>query len=328
MGENYQDKTESKLIATEDKLRKPPLSANELKMLSHIRINRFLKTSYKLTGITGKSIWDLILLLGVIAIPIVVVIASSMFSEQLNQSNLRVTEQQHQTDIQIATNQQQDATLATYLNAMTNLMLNDHLRQSKPSDEVRTVARAQTLTVLRRLDSDRKLIVLRFLFESSLLSIINMDDAELSGIRYINLRPREANDLKSLILQYADLTHADLENLQMEHGSLYDSNLSFSTLINLIVSSSNLNNVNLSHAIVSNTDFSNSLFVGADLSSADLSNVILRNTDLSNAILSGAELDNVDLSGAKVTCKQLARAKSFKGSSMPDGSKPKLPLSC
>ncbi len=320
MEDTYQKKTEGKSIATEDKSWQTPLPPNERKTLVYIRINRLRRWLYKRSGIANKTIWDSIQLLGVIAIPIVVVVASNAFGSQLNQANLRVSEQQYQTNIQIATNQQEDATLATYLDTMTNQMLNNDLLHSKPSDEIRIIARVQTLTVLRRVDPTRRDIVLHFLWESGLLSIISLDDANLSGVHDTNLRPPGSIDLKGLSLQYADLTYTYFGNLRVVQSSLYRTDMSFSTFIDLTVTSSNFNDTILSHITISNSDFSNSRFVGADLSNANLSNVILRNTNLSNANLSGAVLNKVDLRGAEVTPGQLALAKSLKGTIMPDGS--------
>src|SRR5437660_4164747 len=79
------------------------------------RIRRAYKAVYRWTGLPGKTLWDIFQLLGVLAIPVVVVLASSLFSIQLNQANLRASEQQHQTDIQIAAEQQRETALQNYL---------------------------------------------------------------------------------------------------------------------------------------------------------------------------------------------------------------------
>jgi hypothetical protein len=96
------------------------------------RIRRAFKAVYRWTGLPGKTLWDLLQLLGILAIPVVVVIVSSIFSIQLNQENLRASGQQHQTDIQIATDQQRETALQNYLET--------RLLQSKPGDAVRELA--------------------------------------------------------------------------------------------------------------------------------------------------------------------------------------------
>ena len=49
-----------------------------------------------------------------------------------------------------------EATLQDYFDRMTELMLDKGLCSSEPRPEVRVIARARTLTVLRRLDGERK----------------------------------------------------------------------------------------------------------------------------------------------------------------------------
>src|SRR2546426_398752 len=92
MDENHQDKTESKLVVTED---------------VRWRVNRksklWLPKHKKRTGFEDKTMWDWLQLLGVLAIPLVVVGATLFFGIQ--QANL--ANQQHDTDQKIA-NQQHD----------------------------------------------------------------------------------------------------------------------------------------------------------------------------------------------------------------------------
>ena len=52
---------------------------------------------------------------------------------------------------------------------MQELILDKGLRRSEKDAEIRDVARARTLTVLRSLDGDRKGQVLRFLHEADLI---------------------------------------------------------------------------------------------------------------------------------------------------------------
>ena len=50
----------------------------------------------------------------------------------------------------------QDPALQAYLDQMSTLLLEKDLRNSEEDSEVRTLARARTLTVLERLDPSRK----------------------------------------------------------------------------------------------------------------------------------------------------------------------------
>lgn len=214
---------------------------------------------------------------------------------------------------------------------MTNLMLSEKLLSSNPNDEVRIVAWVQTLTVLRRIDPIRKDIVLRFLFESGLTQIIRLDDANLSGIYEVSLRPLGSFRINHLMLEYADLTHTTWGNLLVDHGSFVHTDMSYSRMNHLIITYSNFMVAIFRHITISNSDFSSSHFDGADLRNATLNNVSLKNADLNNADFSSATLKKVDfseanLSGANfkgatgITVAQLEKqAKSLKGATMPDG---------
>ena len=58
---------------------------------------------------------------------------------------------------------QRETALQTYIDKMSELLLEKHLRTSQPEEEVRKIARVRTLTVLRGLDANRKGSVLQFL---------------------------------------------------------------------------------------------------------------------------------------------------------------------
>jgi hypothetical protein len=89
----------------------------------HLQVGQHQKGKFAAwSGFSGKTLWDWLRLLGVVAIPIVVVIVSVLFSIQQDASNqqqhridLQIAQQQHDTDLKIAQDQQQEATLNTYL---------------------------------------------------------------------------------------------------------------------------------------------------------------------------------------------------------------------
>ena len=155
------------------------------------------KTRFAWTGFQGKTAWDwldfLIKLLGALAIPLVVVLASNALTTQQQQaSNALTTQQQRAAD-----DQQKETTLTTYLNDMTNLLLNNNLYTSKPTDEVHNVARIKTLITLHRLDGKRKALVLQFLYEAHLINpsnrILDLTNAVLSGANLSNTNLSGAN---------------------------------------------------------------------------------------------------------------------------------------
>jgi hypothetical protein len=119
---------------------------------------------------------------------------SIALDERRAQEARHIEEEQWKHEIDINDRRAQDDALQAYLDQMGKLLLDKDkpLRQSKEGDEVRTLARAQTLTVLERLDGAHQVIVLRFLYESRLVDkghvIVPLRDANLldGALHYLN----------------------------------------------------------------------------------------------------------------------------------------------
>jgi uncharacterized protein YjbI with pentapeptide repeats len=172
-------------------------------------------------------------LIGVLAIPFVVVLASVYFIEQQNQASLQLNQLQHISDIQIAQDQQQETTLKTYTDDISNLVLNDHLRESKPGDDVRQIARARTLLTLQKLDPNRQAALLEYLYAAQLINrentIISLVNADLSGVDLENAYLEKVNlsgtNLRNADLRNADLFNADMSQANLNAADLNDANL-------------------------------------------------------------------------------------------------------
>ncbi|GCE31212.1 hypothetical protein KDA_66960 [Dictyobacter alpinus] len=144
------------------------------------------------TGFQGRTLWDWLNLLGVLAIPVVVGVGTAWLS----------------------TEQAREAALHGYLDKMAELLLNENLRESKTNTEVRAVARTRTWTVLRLLDPGRRSILFMFLAESELISIIDLSKANFSGADLSEADLRGA-DLRAANLSNADLRGANLDGLNL-----------------------------------------------------------------------------------------------------------------
>jgi len=199
-------------------------------------------------GFANKAVWDWFLLLsqvlGAIAIPFVILVVGLYF-----------TQQNTQQQVQFAADQQQETTLQTYLDDMSNLLLNNKLLESKPGDEIRQVARERTLTTLRRLHEGRNRIVLQFLQVAHLIGIqdavINLSNADLSN-----------DDLSGATLSGADLSNDDL-------------------------SGADLSGATLSNALLIDDTLSYAIFTGAHLTDAHLTGAELGDNTLSIINMSG-----------------------------------------
>jgi uncharacterized protein YjbI with pentapeptide repeats len=298
--------------------------------------NNWGKAILKWTGFSGKTGWDWLQLLSALAIPVVVAFVSISFSMQQDASNqwqhqtdLKIAQDNRQKDIHIADDQQQEAALKTYLDDMSDLLLNHNLRMSKPTDEVSEVARERTLTALRRLDAKRNKVVLQFIQDAHLAvagnAVIDLSSADLSraDLKYVDLRgvglrgiDLSGADLKVTDLRGTDLSSAVLENADLRAADLSDATLDGADLRNVCLrDDARLRNAHLRNAYLYGAEL-----VSTDLGSADLSGADLSGADLSGADLSGADLSFAHLNSAVVTQKQLAQAKSLKGTIMVDGS--------
>jgi hypothetical protein len=109
-------------------------------------------------------------------IPAVVAIGGYLFTRSENRATREAAEQRAQ-----------DEALQAYLDQMGQLLLDKDrpLRESKEGDEVRTLARAWTLTVLTRLDGERKGSVMRFLYESGLIASRIEEDEPATNVVYL-----------------------------------------------------------------------------------------------------------------------------------------------
>jgi hypothetical protein len=153
-------------------------------------------------------------------------------------------EEQRDRELQVEDQRAQDAALQIFLDKMDDMM--DRLRiRDKPTsfsvvrggmtpneaerqDELRTLMRARTLTVLERLDGSRKRAVMRFLVEVGLLDgdspAISLSDANLERADLSRM------DLRNKNLKGTRLNHANLRSVYLEGTDLRSTNLSAADL--------------------------------------------------------------------------------------------------
>lgn len=166
-----------------------------------------------------KTIWDWLELL---LIPLVLAAGGLWFSQAERRNEQAAAERNARRERALADAQAQEAALQAYLEQMSGLLIDQGLRNSTPDAEVRVVARAWTLTVLRRVKGERKGTVLRFLHESGLINTentivslagANLRRANLRGANLYKANLFEA-DLRRADLREADLGEADLRHLR------------------------------------------------------------------------------------------------------------------
>jgi Pentapeptide repeats (8 copies) len=194
----------------EDRLWLPPLSPRDQKRLLSPRGKK-----WKWSGFSKKTLWDWLQVLGVLAIPLVLALGTLWFSAQQRQmsdallknqrdTTLAMSQQQRDTARAIAEDQQREATLNTYLDRMSDLLLTQHVHDPK----VRELARAWTVTALRNMDPSRKGVLIQFLYESGLINndhpVVDLSGADLSNVDQSRVTLSNAN------LSGANLSGANL----------------------------------------------------------------------------------------------------------------------
>jgi uncharacterized protein YjbI with pentapeptide repeats len=193
---------------------------------------------------SGKTLYDWLQLL---IVPVVLAIGGYLFSLTLNRNERKAADKHNQTEREIAQDNQREAALQEYIDKMSELLLEKHLRESQPEDEVRNIARVRTLTVLPRLDGDRKRSVLQFLYESGLInkdnSIIDLEGADLTEV-----------NLSYVIISRINLSNSKMEEAQIIYADLSDANLTGTNLSKADLYHTILRKSNLSGAVLSDTD--------------------------------------------------------------------------
>src|SRR5215218_3481657 len=170
---------------------------------------------WRWTGFANKTLWDWLQLL---VVPAMLALVGVLLAEA--QENIQQQAEESRA---------QDEALQAYLEGMGNLLLDEGLLTSQEDEEVRTLARARTLTILGRVDGARKRSVVQFLYESQLIEkdqpIVSLSGADLrvADLRVADLRRA---DLRRAVLFGADLSDAVLFDADLSDAFLGGADLS------------------------------------------------------------------------------------------------------
>ena len=168
----------------------------------------------------GKTSWEklqlLLQIITAIALPIAIFFGAQYFSDKQAVAS------------QVATlDQQREASLQSYIDHMSDLLLGNNTGKNSPSladakfgDEISQVARSRTLTVLRDLDGKRKGVLLQFLYDARLIGYHN------KGSQTVTIFLLTDADLTGADLTGANLSDADLRGANLSDADLRGANLS------------------------------------------------------------------------------------------------------
>jgi uncharacterized protein YjbI with pentapeptide repeats len=271
-----------------------------------------------------KTLWNW---LDLLIVPVVLAIGGYLFTSSQNQATERASERRAQEDA-----------LQGYLDQMSDMLIpNDDqpsLYDARPSDPLSKVARARTLTVLRRLDGVRKARVMQFLIEAALVQaskekqpIVNLNGADLRGVSLHGAKLRGTNlsdaNLESANLSGATLSYANLAGAHLPGANLRGAALRHANMRNTYLVGADLEDAKLEHAILREARLRDANLSRTVLINASMQTAKLKNADLEKAKLANANLTNADLLGTRhITDRMLEEQTGFlKGVRMPGGSK-------
>lgn len=233
-----------------------------------------------------KTLWDLLQLF---LVPLVLAVVAFAFNAGQASSSQQLEDQSAQEQV-----------VNTYLDQMSNLVLQNHLHDSQLGDPVRAIAQALTLTALSRLDSEHKNIIILFLYRADLLKyhyymhnetdcgdpnvlkkqfqdelpIITLSQGNIEGVSINNLSLR-CIDLHNMYLKGSDFSTSELDRADLGLSFAMDANFSYASMIAanlyyLDLENANLQGAKLDYANMEGVCLSHAQLVGADLQYADL----------------------------------------------------------
>lgn len=198
-------------------------------------------------------------------------------AQKQREHDLQIAQEQREQDLAIAADNQEVQYLNAYIDSITDLLLQSSAADLETQARIQDLLRAETLTVLRNVNGDRKAIVVRMLYEQDLL-FINPEEPDTPFLA--------STDLRDINLSSTWLYQVDMRRAILTASDLRNTNFSGATL---------------DGAVLAGTNFSEATLTGSSLVDADLSGVDFTNSTLIAANLSGALLDNVIFQGASYT---------------------------
>jgi hypothetical protein len=138
----------------------------------------------------------------------------------VQQRALEVNRAQEQRDLE--EHRAQSTALQAYYEQMGKLLIEHDLGNTE-RDDIRLLARAQTLSVLEGLEPSRKSRLLRFLIGSELVQERDQEDLPIIGLWGADL---SGADLSGADLSGANLSEANLQRADLSEADLREANLS------------------------------------------------------------------------------------------------------
>jgi hypothetical protein len=284
---------------------------------------RLLWWTFVVSGIRGKTLWDL---LSLMIIPLVIGLGVVWFNAQQRDAERQTEEERAKAEQDIEKDRAREVALQTHLDRIDRLLLEEGLGQPGDGGPARAVAKASTLAVFRQLDGERKGLLLRFLYDAGLIGAwptlaptIDVRDETQRGydysqetISFLRGETRHSRIEPILALAGDDLRLINLMNSELPRAALTEADLTGADLRWADLSGASLLDADLSGRISARVRS-----IPSDQNRTDLRGASLNNAVLTGANLSGTHLAGANLCGASVTEAQIESANSVDGSVLP-----------
>ena len=246
--------------------------------------------------------------LAAISLPIVIAIGGYGINEQFKQRQAIAASERRYQEL-----------LNSYMQQMSVLMSDKGLMEAPPEQPVSRIAKALTMTALRKLDPVRKNQVIQFLLDANLLqtgpngrlkgpalfSNANLSDIELGQIALDCANLNGAilfwTNLHGATFRGAQFQQANLTGTDLSHTDLEETNFRGAELIKVELNGAHLQQANLRYAKLFDSNLAKANLKGANLSFSKLSACNLNETNLEGANLEGAKLCDANLKGANLS---------------------------
>jgi uncharacterized protein YjbI with pentapeptide repeats len=223
--------------------------------------------------------------------------------------------------IQQSREKSRDDALSLYFQHIQTILLETDLSDSQTAKATSKLVSARTISLLRMLDPERKLLVLRFLHDAELIygtqPFVNLIRADLRHIPSYRFYLSNAN-LHGVNLEYAHLQSAQLDGTHLSGANLYradlsssyinEANLEYTMLNEADLYLAQLKKTSLIKASACKSNFAGAFLDGAVLRDVDLTRANLRKAKLRGAYLVWTRLVHANLSNADLTGADLSEA--------------------
>jgi uncharacterized protein YjbI with pentapeptide repeats len=193
---------------------------------------------------------------------------------------------------QIANERYREESLQLYYKDMRELLLEKKLKNSNLRDDVRSISRARTLSVLRQLDTQRKGLLALFLKESNLITLKkdgngNLIRVDKKGKLTVAQSGKILSQVGIISMSGADLTSTDLKHMDLSYVSFR-----YTRLTNAQLEKADLRYANLSKANLQGANLDGANLESANLDGADLENASRHGTRFCKTIMSDGKIKN------------------------------------